>query len=72
VSQRNSGYERKERDLYETPPWVTEALLPHAQSINGDIWEPAAGSGKMVRVLAKHRMVFAGDISEGQIGRAHV
>jgi hypothetical protein len=29
VSQRDSGYERKERDLYETPSWVTMALLPH-------------------------------------------
>jgi hypothetical protein len=29
MSQRESGYERKERDLYETPEWVTEALLPH-------------------------------------------
>ena len=29
MSQRDSGYERKERDLYETPAWVTEALLPH-------------------------------------------
>jgi hypothetical protein len=27
VSQRESGYERKERDLYETPAWVKEALL---------------------------------------------
>ena len=27
MSQRESGYERKERDLYETPVWVTEALL---------------------------------------------
>lgn len=66
MSQRDSGYERKERDLYETPAWVTEALLPHIQHIDGDIWEPAAGSGKMVRVLANHRMVWADDISEGR------
>ena len=29
MSQRESGYERIDRDLYETPEWVTEALLPH-------------------------------------------
>lgn len=29
VGQRNSGYERQERDSYPTPRWVTEALLPH-------------------------------------------
>jgi hypothetical protein len=50
VSQRDSGYERKERDCYETPEWVTEALLKHVEP-HCSIWEPAAGSGKMARVL---------------------
>lgn len=62
MSQRDSGYERKERDLYETPEWVTEALLPYLQSVN-DIWEPACGSGKMSRVLGRYqRRVIATDI----------
>lgn len=68
VSQRDSGYARKERDLYETPEWVTEALLPHLHlsSINGSIWEPACGSGKMARVLeAKLRGVVQSDIDTG-------
>jgi methylase of polypeptide subunit release factors len=52
MSQRDSGYERKERDLYETPEWVTWALLPHLPDGIGEIWEPACGSGKMVRALA--------------------
>lgn len=52
MSQRNSGYERKDRDLYETPEWVTEALLPHIPYLRkGSIWEPAAGSEKMALVL---------------------
>lgn len=50
MSQRDSGYERKERDLYETPEWVTEALLPHLPK-TANIWEPACGSGKMAKVL---------------------
>lgn len=50
MSQRDSGYERKERDLYETPAWVTEALRPHLRDVQS-IWEPACGSGKMVKVL---------------------
>ena len=33
MSQRNSEYDRKERDLYETPAWVTEALLHHADVV---------------------------------------
>lgn len=66
MSQRDSGYERKERDLYETPAWVTEALLPHIPPPTVCIWEPACGSGKMVRVLrdAGHS-VKATDISDG-------
>lgn len=51
MSQRESGYERKERDLYETPEWVTEALRPHLPRLPKLIWEPAAGSGKMARIL---------------------
>lgn len=53
MSQRDSGYERKERDLYETPEWVTEALLPHLPPGPLRIWEPACGSGKMSRVLGR-------------------
>lgn len=56
MSQRGSGYERKERDLYETPEWVTEALVPHIFKIippAGNVYEPAAGSGKMVAPLAR-------------------
>jgi hypothetical protein len=65
MSQRDSGYERKERDLYETPAWVTEALLPHLEP-DCHIWEPACGSGKMARVLrdAEHPTVET-DIEAG-------
>jgi hypothetical protein len=65
MSQRGSGYERKELDSYETPKWVTRALLPH---LNGAklIWEPACGSGKMAAVLRDAGFdVCATDIVEG-------
>jgi hypothetical protein len=29
MSQRERGYERKERDCYEIPEWVTDARIPH-------------------------------------------
>lgn len=51
MSQRESGYARKERDLYETPEWATKALLPHLPRF-GAVLEPAAATGKMARVLA--------------------
>lgn len=51
MSQRDSGYERKERDLYETPEWVTAALLQSGLRPTDKVWEPACGSGKMVAAL---------------------
>jgi hypothetical protein len=68
MSQRDSGYERKERDLYETPAWVTYALFPHIHKRIDAIYEPAAGSGKMLAALAEtgRWIVGADDISEGR------
>lgn len=67
MSQRDSGYERKERDLYETPEWVTFALAPHLPSGQWGIWEPAAGSGKMVRALqGRGHLVRGTDIETGE------
>lgn len=51
MSQRDSGYARVAFDQYETPEWATKALLPHIPKRVTTIWEPAAGSGKMVRAL---------------------
>lgn len=66
VSQRESGYERKERDLYETPAWVTEALRPHLYGGIFHVWEPACGSGKMVRALEAFGLTVNGtDIETG-------
>lgn len=68
VSQRDSGYARKERDLYETPTWVTQALLPHVPvwATTGQVWEPACGSGQMTRVLSPaFNGIVETDISTG-------
>jgi len=67
MSQRESGYARKERDLYETPEWVTEALLPHLPRRPRMIWEPACGNGKMVSAFeADGFQVLATDLATGQ------
>lgn len=69
MSQRDSGYERKERDLYETPEWVTLAVIPHVFDLipSKRVYEPAAGSGKMVSALVKGGFsVRPDDISEGR------
>jgi hypothetical protein len=66
MSQRDSGYERKERDLYETPTWVTWALLPHLPWRPKRIWEPACGGGKMGNALVMAQFeVVASDIDHG-------
>jgi hypothetical protein len=66
MSQRNSGYQRKEGDQYETPGWVTHALIPHLPRRPIRVWEPAAGSGKMVDVLRASGLAVDGsDIATG-------
>jgi hypothetical protein len=66
MSQHETGYARKERDLYETPEWVTAALVPHLPTTPCTIWEPAAASGKMVAAL-RHAgyIVVSTDIADG-------
>lgn len=67
MSQRNSNYDRKERDLYETPEWVTEALLPHIPLASGArVWECAAGRGKIGRVLLRKFSVVMTDIEPNE------
>lgn len=53
MSQRASGYARQERDLYETPTWVTAALIDNCLCADAKpvIWEPAAGNGAIVNPL---------------------
>jgi hypothetical protein len=64
MAQRNSEYARQERESYETPRWVTLALLPHIPARISRIWEPAAGTGQMVRALAErpNTIVLASDL----------
>lgn len=66
MSQRDSGYTRKHLDRYETPAWVTRALIPHIPERVQRIWEPACGSGKMSKVLFSDRFGgWATDIETG-------
>lgn len=65
MSQRESGYERVDRDLYETPAWATKAVAPYLD-FDAAIWEPAAGGGKMADALKLYGAeVISSDISTG-------
>jgi len=52
MSQRRSEYSRVAFDQYETPEWVTNALVPYLTPWL-KILEPACGTGKMVDALHK-------------------
>lgn len=58
MAKRDSGYARRRADLYETPAWVTDALVERLVAMNGvrlgTVLEPACGSGKMVRALRRN------------------
>ena len=53
MSQRESGYQRKLLDQYETPAWVTRAMIPHLPEFTGKVWEPACGGGRWSRRYSK-------------------
>lgn len=58
-----SKYARIENDLYQTEPWVTEALLRHFPVGGMSVWEPAAGNHLMADVFRESaRRVVATDI----------
>jgi hypothetical protein len=66
MAQRVPGYVRKANDQYETPPWVTDAVVPYIGALALHVWEPAAGSGKMVEALRNAGFrVTATDIGTG-------
>ena len=59
-----SKYARAENDLYQTEPWVTEALLRHFPVAGLSVWEPAAGNHLMADVLKETaRFVATTDIA---------
>jgi hypothetical protein len=65
LSQRNSEYARKERDLYVTPPWCVHALVPHLMRPRR-VWEPAAANGQMAAALRECGLeVVTSDIATG-------
>ncbi|WP_316216766.1 hypothetical protein [Bradyrhizobium sp. SZCCHNR3003] len=65
MSQRHSGYVREKGDLYVTPDWVVDALVPYVPR-RMHVWEPAAGRGDLARALvAAGHSVHATDIDSG-------
>lgn len=54
MSTRTSGFARVDADLYETPAWVVDALAEHVQLQGLSVWEPACGTGKMARAIARY------------------
>jgi hypothetical protein len=65
MSVRQSGFDRVPADLYQSPPWLIDALAEHV-SLNGlVVWEPACGQGRMVRALeAAGAFVHATDLQD--------
>jgi hypothetical protein len=63
-----SDFNRRGRDFYTTPNWVTEALLRHMR-FRGPIWEPCCGGGAISTVLATHGYeVVSSDIADCGFG----
>jgi hypothetical protein len=62
---RKRSTNRDPLDRYETPEWATEALLERV-SFRGRVLEPAAGTGRIARVLrARGLPVDTADVQRG-------
>lgn len=59
MSQRVSGFARLEHDLYPTPAWVVAALAEHVDLAHKGIWEPACGTGEMVKAIVAAGVAYA-------------
>lgn len=67
-----SGYDRQEHDFYETPPWVTAALLRRV-TLRPSVWEPCCGNGSIARVLTDiGHTVVATDLAERSYGQGGI
>jgi hypothetical protein len=59
MGKRSSGFERRERDYYQTPHAAVLPLLAHLP--HGAMFiEPCAGDGRLVRHLEQHGMSCTG------------
>jgi hypothetical protein len=51
MTQRHSGYKRRLGDDYPTPAWASQVVIPHLPQRIAIAWDPATGTGAMVRAL---------------------
>lgn len=68
MSAANRGIARQPDDFYETPGWLTQAILPHLSLTSSSIvFEPSCGKGAIVRELLAHGVsagrVYCADIN---------
>jgi len=62
---------QQDRDLFQTPNYATELLMPYVPAYIDKIWEPCCGHGKIVNVLTEHgHDVLGTDIAQDPIFNA--
>jgi hypothetical protein len=63
MGKHETGCALVRRDLYPTPFWCIRTLAEHVELRDRDIWECAAGDGRMVRALeTEGARAFATDV----------
>ena len=66
MSATSRGKKRNARDFYETPEWVTHGLV-QSERLFHHLYEPACGTGSILRVLSKYAKSSGSDIHEGSV-----
>jgi hypothetical protein len=66
MSATGRGRRRNPRDFYETPAWVTHALF-QSEKLFHHLYEPACGTGAILRVLGQYGKASGSEISEASV-----
>lgn len=67
MSATNRGAQRIESDFYPTPEAAFKPLLPFIMAVGCEVWEPAAGDGRLIKWMRAAGIDCAGsDLTEGR------
>lgn len=70
--ERSAGHVRREFDFYETPAWVTDAILEVLPiRPNSRIYEPCSGDGAIARRLPPGCVLSTNDVDPRRLADSH-
>lgn len=60
MSQRNSGYDRKQNEAYFTPGWVVDCLIDAYPRDFSSTYDPCCGDGQIIKAITNREKKASG------------